>query len=165
MSCEGLPEEDRWGSTIMTPDRRCQRQRIERLGIAPAQAFVCRFRPVHALIERIAADRPAVFAVGAAMQRMNPISFGGGETGRGGLRGKICRQDETYDEAYRYPYVTMWFHGARPCKIAFYISRYSPPGAGYPVSRQNVGISTRCTDTNCDLNVRQSGNLRPSVCL
>jgi hypothetical protein len=45
---------------------------------------------------------------------MNPIDFGGGETGRGGLRRKICRHDETYDKEYRHPYGPMWLHGGRP---------------------------------------------------
>jgi hypothetical protein len=69
---------------------------------------------MHALIECLATDRPTVFAVGAAVQGMNPIDFGGGETGRGSLRRKICRHDETYDKEYRHPYGPMWLHGGRP---------------------------------------------------
>ena len=97
---------------------------------------------------------------------MNPVDLGGGKAGRGGLGGKICRRNMTGRGEQKYPCGTMRVHGVGTLeKTAFYIGRYRNRRAAYRILRQNVGISTRYTDTNCDLNVRSGGNLRPSVCL
>ena len=90
-------------STNMTSNRRCQRQRVDGFGIAPAQNPVRRFGPAHALIERAAANRPSILAAAAAAQRMNPIDFGGGEASRSSISGKICRRNKAANYEQGYP--------------------------------------------------------------
>ena len=78
------------GSTRLVATNGChERQCIDAVGIFRAQRFVRRLRPMHAFIEGVALDGPAVANIGAVPQRMNPVAFGRCETGRIGLAGKF----------------------------------------------------------------------------